>query len=223
MVSFSAAFSSAVSPVVLADPRVGFFAVFLTAISRRHFLGDLALLEDPDRVAERVAEAHVGAVEMLDGLLREVTDAARLEGLVKTANVVGAEDEGAHRTFGDQLAELGGGGVIVQWRTGLLQVDLRTVAGDAHRQPAVRALLDVLALLKPELVDVEVECLVLVEDEDRCDVQLGDHLSFSLGGSVWVEATEPRARPLLQNCSITSRPSLRRVAAWPPSRCSLAP
>src|ERR1700694_3419779 len=147
MVSLNAAFSSAVSPVAVADPRVGFFAVFLTAMSGRHLLGHLALLKDPDGVSERVAEAHVGAVEVLDGLLGEVSDAARLEGLVETADVVGVEDEGAHRTLGDQLAELRGGGVIVQWRTGLLQGNLRTVAGDAHRQPAVCALPDVLALL----------------------------------------------------------------------------
>src|ERR1700694_734850 len=100
MVSLNAAFSSAVSPVTLADPRVGFFAVFfaafLTAMSGRHLLGDLALLEDSDGVAKRVAEAHVGAVEVLDRLLGEVSDAARLEGLVETADVVGVEDEGAH-------------------------------------------------------------------------------------------------------------------------------
>src|SRR6266705_4489698 len=49
----------------------------------------------------------------------------------------------------------------------------------AHRQPAVGALLDVLALLQPELVDVEVKSLVLVEDHDGGDVEFGDHRSFS--------------------------------------------
>src|SRR2546423_457341 len=137
MVSLNAGFSSAVSPVALADPRVGFFAVFLTAISGRHLLGDLALLEDPDGVAERVAEAHVGAVEVLHRLLGEIREATRLESLVQTANVVRVEDEGAHRTLRDQLAELSGGGVVVQWRTRLLQGNLGTVAGDAHCQPAV--------------------------------------------------------------------------------------
>src|SRR6266566_230508 len=138
MVSLNAAFSSAVSPVALADPRVGFFAVFLTAMSGRHLLGDFALLEDPDSVAERVTEPHVGAVEVLDGLLGEIGDAARLEGLVEPADVVRVEDEGAHRTLGDQLAELSGGGVVMQRRTRLLQGNLGTVAGDADRQPAVR-------------------------------------------------------------------------------------
>src|ERR1700730_12260528 len=104
MVSLMAAFSSAVSPVALADPRVDFFAVFLTAMSGRHVLGDLALLEDPDGAAERVAEAHVGAVEVLDRLLREVRHAARLESLVQAANVVSVEDEPAQGTLGDQLA-----------------------------------------------------------------------------------------------------------------------
>src|SRR4029077_10957723 len=157
MVSLNAAFSSAVSPVALQDPRVGFFAVFLTAISGRHFLGDFPLLQDPDRVSERVTEAHVGAVEVLDGLLGEVRDAAGLERLVETADVVRVEYEAAHRTLGDQLADLRGGGIVVEWRTRLLEGNLRTVARNAYRQPAVRALLDVLALLEAELVDVEVE------------------------------------------------------------------
>src|SRR2546423_903110 len=173
MVSLNAAFSSAVSPVALADPRVG-FAVFLAAMSGRHLLGDLALLENPDGVAERVTKPHVGAVEVLDGLLGEIGDTARLERLVETADVVRVEDEPAHRTLGDQLAELGGGGVVVQWRTRLLQGNLGPVAGDADRQPAVRALPDVLALLQPELVDIEVESLVLIEDKNRSDAQLGD-------------------------------------------------
>src|SRR5687767_10878458 len=108
-VSFSAARSSAVSPlpfavVLLADFCALFFAAFLSAISGRHLMGDLRRLEDPDGVAEGIAEAHVDAVEVVGGLLGEVCDAARLEGLVQTADVVRLEDDGAHRALGDQLA-----------------------------------------------------------------------------------------------------------------------
>src|ERR1700752_2137076 len=39
-------------------------------------LGDLSLLEDPDGVAERIAQAHVGPVEMVGGLLGEIGHAA---------------------------------------------------------------------------------------------------------------------------------------------------
>src|SRR5688572_6555548 len=86
-VSFSAARSSAVSPlpfevVPLANFGAPFFAAFLSAISGRHLLGDLPLLEDPDGVAERVAEAHVGAIAVRDRLLGEVRDSARPERLV---------------------------------------------------------------------------------------------------------------------------------------------
>ena len=40
---------------------------------------DLRRLEDPDGVAEGVADAHVGAVEVVGGLLGDVGDATRLE------------------------------------------------------------------------------------------------------------------------------------------------
>src|SRR5438309_8886263 len=56
-------------------------------------MGDLPLLEDPDGVAEWVADAHVGAVEVVGGLLGEVGDAARLEGLVQIPDVVRLEHE----------------------------------------------------------------------------------------------------------------------------------
>src|SRR5947208_16304468 len=142
-------------------------------------IGDLPLLEDPDGVAEGVADAHVGAVEVVGGLLGEVGDAARLEGLVQTPDVVRLEHAPAQRALRDQLAELRSGGVVMHRRARLLQGDLGDVARDAHRQPAVGTLLDVLALLQPELVDVEVKSLVLVEDHDRGDVEFGDHRSFS--------------------------------------------
>ena len=78
-------------------------------------------LEDPDRVAERVAETHVGPVEVVDRLLGEVGDAPLLERLVERADVVGVEDEPAQRALCDQLAELLGGCLVVQRRAGLLE------------------------------------------------------------------------------------------------------
>src|SRR5438270_4849111 len=142
-------------------------------------IGDLPLLEDPNGVAEGVADAHVGAVEVVGGLLGEVADAARLEGLVQTPDVVRLEHEPAQRALRDQLAELRSGGFVMHRRARLLEGDLGDVARDAHRQPAVGTLLDVLALLQSELVDVEVKSLVLVEDHDGGDVEFGDHRSFS--------------------------------------------
>ena len=188
----------------------------------------LLRLEDPDGVAERVADAHVGAVEVVRGLLGEVGDAALLEGLVQRPGVVGVEDEAAHGALGDQLAELLGGRLVVERRAGLLEGDLASgFAGDAHGQPAVVALLEVLALLEAELVDVEVERLVLVEDLDRTRrsslVIIG---SFLRCGSVWDDpiAREPRPRWLLRNCSIARRDARRApAAAWPPSGRSWAP
>src|SRR5258705_779891 len=178
MVSFSAAFSAAVSPVIFPVLRVAFVALFFAAISGRHLLGELRRLEDPDGVPEGVAQAHVDTVEVIGGLLREVGDAARQEGLVEVPHVVRLEDDGAHGAFGDQLAELRGGGLVVQRRAWLLQEDLDVrVAPGAHRQPAEGTLLDVLSDLQPELVDVEVKGLVLVEDHDGGHVQL-DHRLF---------------------------------------------
>src|SRR5713226_8605299 len=147
--------------------------------SGRCLTGELPLLEDPDRVAEGVADAQVGAVEVVGGLLGEVGDAPRLEGLVQTPDVVRLEHEPAQRALRDQLAELRGGGFVMHRRARLLEGDLGDVARDAHRQPAVGTLLDILALLQPELVDVEVKSLVLVEDHDGGDVEFGDHRSFS--------------------------------------------
>src|ERR1700687_4221620 len=47
-------------------------------------MGDLLWLEDPDGVAERVADAHVGGVGGSGGLLGEVGGAARLKGRGQT-------------------------------------------------------------------------------------------------------------------------------------------
>src|ERR1700681_2569223 len=117
-------------------------------------MSDLLRLEDPDGVAEGVADAHVSAVEVIGGLLGEVGDAALLEGLVQAPDVVRDEDKAAHGALGDQLAELRSGGFVLHRRTRRLQGDLDArVAGNTHRQPAVGTLLDVLAHLQPELVD----------------------------------------------------------------------
>src|SRR6266849_751439 len=164
MVSFSAAFSAAVSPTPFVDLPVALFALFFAAMSGRHFLTDLRRLKDPDAVAERVADAHVGAVGVLDGLLREVRDAARLERLEQAAGVVRLEDETAQGALGDQLADLRRSSVVLHRRAWLLEKDLGAVARHAHGQPSEGTLFDVPALLQPELVDVEVERLVLVED-----------------------------------------------------------
>src|SRR4051812_9702347 len=98
--------------------------------------GGLAL-EDPDGVAERVAQAHVGPVEVLHRLLGEVRDSAGLEGLVQRARVVGVEDEAAQRALGDQLAELLGRRLVMERRARLLERDLDVrVARDADGEPA---------------------------------------------------------------------------------------
>src|SRR6266581_1757569 len=87
-------------------------------------LGDLPLLEDPDGVAERVPDAHVGAIEVVGGLLGEVGDAAPFEGLIQPPGVVGVEDEAAQGALRDQLAEPLSRRFVVQRRARLLQGDL---------------------------------------------------------------------------------------------------
>src|SRR5581483_10369526 len=110
---------------------------------------------------------------VLDRLLGEVAHAARLQRLVKTPYVVRVENERAHGALGDELPQLRGGRLVVKRRSWLLEEDLDLVAREPHRQPAEGPLPDVLGLLEAELVHVEVERLVLVEDLDRGDVQLG--------------------------------------------------
>src|SRR3954463_1454182 len=101
-------------------------------------LGDLSLLKDPDGVAERIAQADVGAIEMLGGLLGAVSDAACPEGLVQFSGVVREEDESAQGALGDWFTELRSGRFVVQRRARLLEGELcLRVAGNAHRQPAV--------------------------------------------------------------------------------------
>src|SRR2546430_7708065 len=120
-------------------------------------IGDLPLLEDPDGVAEGVADAHVGAVEVVGGLLGEVADAARLEGLVQTPDVVRLEHEPAQRALRDQLAELRSGGFVMHRRGPPPRGGLGGGARGGHRQPAGGNLPDVLAPLPPQLVGGEVK------------------------------------------------------------------
>src|SRR5262245_16991476 len=100
-------------------------------------LGGLALLEDPDRVAEWVPEAHVGAVEVVGRLLGEVGDAALAELVVELPGVVRDEDEAAEGALRDEVAELGRGLLVVDRRAGLLERHLgrAVLAGDPDRQP----------------------------------------------------------------------------------------
>src|SRR4029077_9404690 len=82
------------------------------------------------------------------------------------------------------------------------------------------ALAYVVALLEPELVDVEVERLFLVQDVDRGDVQPGDHVVRSpvcMSMRMTLTLRFRTLRPLLQNCSLgpTLRP--QRVGASPPA------
>src|SRR5438876_6148923 len=107
-------------------------------------LGNLPLLEDPNGVAEGVADAHVGAVEVVGGLLGEVGDAARLEGLVQTPDIVRLEHEPAQRALRDQLAELRSGGFVMHRRARLREGDLGDVARVDLRQAAVGSLLSVM-------------------------------------------------------------------------------
>src|SRR5258706_9149696 len=128
--AFSSRTRSFIAPsswsVNLADLFVSFTAGFLLAmvfaLGRRHSR-DLPLLEDSDGVAEGVPDAHVGAVEVVGGLLGEVGDAARLEGLVQTPDVVRLEHEPAHGALRDQLADLCSGGLVMHRRARLLQRD----------------------------------------------------------------------------------------------------
>lgn len=86
-------------------------------------LGHLPLLQNPDGVAEWVANAHVGSVEVLGGFLGEVGDAPLAQRVVHGARVVGDEHEAAQGALGDQLAQALSCGVVVEWGTGLLKRD----------------------------------------------------------------------------------------------------
>src|SRR4051812_42915627 len=133
-----AARSSSVQTFAALLPLARLVVVFVSVIVRSFRgssggrRGDGLRLEDPDRVAERIAVAHVGSVEVVHRLLGEVGYAALLERLVQRPGVVGVEDETAHRTLRDELADLRRGRVVVQRRAGLLERDLHALlTGDA--------------------------------------------------------------------------------------------
>src|SRR4029077_5160090 len=75
----------------------------------------------------------------------------------------------------------------------------------ADGQPAIGPLGEVRADLEPELVDVEVEGLLLVEDVDRSDVEPGQHWRFLLRVCRWEQrsgygAGAAPASPKLLDC-----------------------
>src|SRR5687767_60393 len=92
--------------------------------SGRRLLGDLGRLQDPDGVAEGVADPHVGAVEVVGRLLGEVGDAPFLQGLVQGPAVVRLEGHPADRAFRDELTDLRRRGLVVGGWSWLLEVDL---------------------------------------------------------------------------------------------------
>src|SRR5689334_13224815 len=69
--------------------------------SGRHRVAGLGGLEDPDPIAERIPDAHVGPIEVVGGLLGEVRHAALLERLVQGAAIVRLERNPADRALGD--------------------------------------------------------------------------------------------------------------------------
>jgi hypothetical protein len=73
-------------------------------------------LQDPDRIAERISNAHVRAIEVLSGLLREIGDTALAKRLVEAASIVGDEHKATQGSLGDELPQLGGGGLVMQRR-----------------------------------------------------------------------------------------------------------
>src|SRR5215207_488300 len=126
-------------------------------------------LDQPERVAGRVAEAGIDAVGTFGGLLGEL-DAAGLELLVGGPAVLGPEDEAARSALRHDLLHLVGGRRVEHGRSGHVEGegDVRLADG-ADREPAVAAELGqghVLAQLEAELLGVEGERLVLVVDPD---------------------------------------------------------
>src|SRR5262249_4438928 len=84
-------------------------------------------LEDPDRVPERIAEAHVGAVEVVRGLLREVGHTAGLEGLEEPDRVVRLQDQAAHGALRDELSQRRARCLVLDRRARLLERDLEAL------------------------------------------------------------------------------------------------
>ena len=83
-------------------------------------------------------------------------------------DVVADEEQAAQRALGDELADLGGGRLVVLRPADELEQQL-LAAGERHGEPAHEAEVDVVADLEAEVRGVEVEGLVLVEDGDGLD------------------------------------------------------
>src|SRR3954452_6556426 len=129
-------------------------------------------LRDAEVVAERVAQAEVDAVGLVDRLLADL-HTLLLELGVGLVRVVAAEEEvAAGRALAEQLADLRRGLLAHRRRPGDLEQDAAGgVPGDVDRQPAHEAEVDVLADLHAQLADVEVQGLVLIGDVDLCGSQ----------------------------------------------------
>src|SRR4051795_7269516 len=124
-------------------------------------------LGDAEVVAEGVAEAEVDAVGLLDRLLADLHTLLLQLGVRLVRRGGAGEPKAADGALGEQVADLGRGLLAHRRRPGLLQQDAAVgVAGDVDGQPAHEAEVDVLPDLEPELADVEVQRLVLVEDVD---------------------------------------------------------
>jgi len=121
-------------------------------------------LDDPDVVAERVAQRAVRAVEVLGRLIGEL-DALRAQLLVGLAAVVGREAGEAVAPFVTR-SRPGRRRVVHRRRPGFSRRSAVPLPRDADGQPAHEAHVDVGVDLEAELADVEVEGLVLVEDVD---------------------------------------------------------
>jgi len=81
----------------------------------------------------------------------------------------------ARRTLRDQLADLLGRFLVVGGRARLLQQDLAAVTWHIDGQPAHEAQILVAVHLEPQLADIEVERLLLIENVDRRDRESVEH------------------------------------------------
>ena len=86
-------------------------------------------------------------------------------------DVVAEQEDPAERALGDELADLGGGGLVVLGTADELEQQRGVLARDADGEPAHEAEVDVVADLEAEVGRVEVERLVLVEDGHAADVE----------------------------------------------------
>src|SRR3982074_1623627 len=147
-------------------------------------------LHDAQVVAERVAQSEVDPVRVLGRLLGDL-DTAGLQGLVGLAAIVRGETErepcGA---LGDELANLSSRLLVHPGRAGQLEKNVASgLPRNPDGQPAHGAQIHVTADFQAELADIEVDCLVLVENEDAGYVDRVVHrLSFVTDGG----STSPR-------------------------------